>query len=425
MERQERALRADVGAAGDENGPGEPLPEPKEAFRCVQCATQLVQCNDPDSHRPFHLNKCRYCCSAAVWFCYGTTSFCASCHNDAGRLRNLTPEQLPPCAGPADCPLGIAHPPHGHEFSIGCTVCQALHEITSPLAIQKLKKEQQILLRKERLRDQVLTMLLGVWAALFCFFVHQSFEPFVSGLRSFLAFFFSLCEFVLLFAPFFLLYPLFLTAVNAPRPQVRLVMFFLGLAVLMWVCIPLQLILSTVPGSQALLPSLPWITPHFGIVQLAYLIRDTAILMGRFGAPIFGISYILYLLVIKPRYEPRFLANIALVFALSFSFELFSYIRYSAGYSYFLSVLLPIIYLELLAILVYSLYSLVLLTFHQLRPQYELWAYTVYINCKDVRAHRPFLSSLFYSIVALFVSLSFFSSLVWFGLADDPPFFFS
>lgn len=30
--------------------------------------------------------KCRYCCNQSVWFCFGTTHFCDSCHNNHGNL---------------------------------------------------------------------------------------------------------------------------------------------------------------------------------------------------------------------------------------------------------------------------------------------------------------------------------------------------
>jgi hypothetical protein len=32
--------------------------------------------------------------------------------------------QLPQCPGPAQCPLGIEHPPNGQEFVLGCSLCR-------------------------------------------------------------------------------------------------------------------------------------------------------------------------------------------------------------------------------------------------------------------------------------------------------------
>ncbi|XP_045202849.2 E3 ubiquitin-protein ligase MYCBP2-like isoform X2 [Mercenaria mercenaria] len=77
--------------------------------------------------------KCRYCCTIAVFFCFGNTHFCNSCHNDNVRVSRMG-DRLPKCpAGPSGqqltgaCPLGIQHPPNGTEFCIGCGLCANLH----------------------------------------------------------------------------------------------------------------------------------------------------------------------------------------------------------------------------------------------------------------------------------------------------------
>lgn len=41
--------------------------------------------------------KCRYCCSVAVFFCFGTTHFCNSCHDDFQRVTNIPKGELPNC----------------------------------------------------------------------------------------------------------------------------------------------------------------------------------------------------------------------------------------------------------------------------------------------------------------------------------------
>ncbi|CDQ78645.1 unnamed protein product [Oncorhynchus mykiss] len=74
--------------------------------------------------------KCRYCCSVAVFFCFGTTHFCNACHDDFQRMTSVPKEELPHCpAGPkgkqlegTDCPLHVVHPPTGEEFALGCGV---------------------------------------------------------------------------------------------------------------------------------------------------------------------------------------------------------------------------------------------------------------------------------------------------------------
>ena len=41
--------------------------------------------------------KCRYCCSVAVFFCFGTTHFCNACHDDFQRVTNLSKDGFPHC----------------------------------------------------------------------------------------------------------------------------------------------------------------------------------------------------------------------------------------------------------------------------------------------------------------------------------------
>ncbi|KAJ8666980.1 hypothetical protein QAD02_008642 [Eretmocerus hayati] len=76
--------------------------------------------------------KCRYCCSVAVFFCFGTTHFCKPCHDDFQRVTNIPKNELPACpAGPKakqlegdECPLHVKHPPTGEEFALGCGICR-------------------------------------------------------------------------------------------------------------------------------------------------------------------------------------------------------------------------------------------------------------------------------------------------------------
>jgi E3 ubiquitin-protein ligase MYCBP2 len=75
--------------------------------------------------------KCRFCCSIAIWFCFGTTHFCEPCHNRNGECTSKKKEDMPHCpVGPVfkqlegECPLKIKHPPTGEEFALGCGVCR-------------------------------------------------------------------------------------------------------------------------------------------------------------------------------------------------------------------------------------------------------------------------------------------------------------
>lgn len=45
--------------------------------------------------------KCRYCCSVAVFFCFGTTHFCNPSHDDFQRVTTIPKGELP------SCPAGI------------------------------------------------------------------------------------------------------------------------------------------------------------------------------------------------------------------------------------------------------------------------------------------------------------------------------
>ncbi|XP_035827428.1 E3 ubiquitin-protein ligase MYCBP2 isoform X3 [Aplysia californica] len=79
--------------------------------------------------------KCRYCCSVAVFFCFGTTHFCNLCHEEFQRVTAIPKTNLPHCpAGPKgiqlegeECPLHVKHPPTGEEFALGCGVCRNAH----------------------------------------------------------------------------------------------------------------------------------------------------------------------------------------------------------------------------------------------------------------------------------------------------------
>ncbi|VIO97478.1 B-box zinc finger family protein [Brugia malayi] len=79
--------------------------------------------------------KCRFCCSVAVYFCFGTTHFCTACHDDFQRLVCLPKKLLPKCpVGPkcvqldgSECPLRVKHPPTGEEFPLGCGICRNIN----------------------------------------------------------------------------------------------------------------------------------------------------------------------------------------------------------------------------------------------------------------------------------------------------------
>ncbi len=81
--------------------------------------------------------KCRFCCSVAVWYCFGTTHFCDKCHQIPGEMTGKSKEDLPKCpaapqgkplTGATECPLKLRHPPAGEEFALGCGQCRNARE---------------------------------------------------------------------------------------------------------------------------------------------------------------------------------------------------------------------------------------------------------------------------------------------------------
>ena len=117
-------------AAGDSFDPAELI--------CPGCAAGDAAQICPKHGTDYLEYKCRYCCSVAVWFCFGTTHFCEPCHNDNGRMVQMQQQAtLPKCpCGPcgkalapdAECPIGGQHPPTGEEYSLGCGVCRGVSE---------------------------------------------------------------------------------------------------------------------------------------------------------------------------------------------------------------------------------------------------------------------------------------------------------
>ncbi|XP_052752649.1 E3 ubiquitin-protein ligase MYCBP2 isoform X3 [Galleria mellonella] len=107
--------------------------EPAELV-CGACSDIAGARTCPKHGADFLEYKCRYCCSVAVFFCFGTSHFCNACHDDFQRVTNIPKHLLPQCpAGPKgeqlpgsseECPLHVQHPPTGEEFALGCGVCR-------------------------------------------------------------------------------------------------------------------------------------------------------------------------------------------------------------------------------------------------------------------------------------------------------------
>ncbi|GFR50183.1 hypothetical protein Agub_g12352 [Astrephomene gubernaculifera] len=70
--------------------------------------------------------KCKYCCSLASWFCFGTTHFCDPCHRDycARKLLGFKPTPGSACVDPNCAFKHVPHPPPGQEACLGCGMCR-------------------------------------------------------------------------------------------------------------------------------------------------------------------------------------------------------------------------------------------------------------------------------------------------------------
>jgi E3 ubiquitin-protein ligase MYCBP2 len=104
---------------------------------CGGCLPHSADADCPKHGKDYIQFKCRFCCSEALFFCFGTTHFCSTCHDRPGDMQDVAARGgLPHCpAGPggkqlpgteADCPLklGARHPKPGDEFCLGCSLCR-------------------------------------------------------------------------------------------------------------------------------------------------------------------------------------------------------------------------------------------------------------------------------------------------------------
>jgi E3 ubiquitin-protein ligase MYCBP2 len=120
---------ARCGAAG-----GDAAFDPKDLV-CSSCLPHAAEAECAKHGREFIVWKCRFCCSEALFFCFGTTHFCSTCHDRPGECQEMErSSRLPKCpAGPLgkalpggvrECPLKGAHPDPGTEFVLGCSICR-------------------------------------------------------------------------------------------------------------------------------------------------------------------------------------------------------------------------------------------------------------------------------------------------------------
>lgn len=132
-----RVSSSDPDGSSDASSVNNRQPQPHDSYDpnelvCGGCSDVSRAQICPKHGTEFLEYKCRYCCSVAVFFCFGTTHFCGPCHDDFRSIMNTPKDDLPSCpVGPASkklqgtsCPLNVQHPPTGTEFALGCGVCR-------------------------------------------------------------------------------------------------------------------------------------------------------------------------------------------------------------------------------------------------------------------------------------------------------------
>merc|ERR1712127_1151402 len=128
----------------------------KEDLRCTDCTLKAIGAGKTEcaEHGKIQIDwKCQYCCSVAVFTCFGTHFFCKPCHDLAPQVYPHL-EKIPTkdCNG-IDCPLGIAHPPPTHDpkkggvFPLGCGICRS----ENLEKLQKANATKQIAFKAEDL----------------------------------------------------------------------------------------------------------------------------------------------------------------------------------------------------------------------------------------------------------------------------------
>lgn len=102
----------------------------KEDLMCQDCLLKEIGAGQTscEIHGRIQIDwKCQYCCSVALFCCFGTHYMCKPCHDEYNRTCN---PPLHDCHG-VNCPLGIAHPPpnsdprKGGVFPLGCGICRS------------------------------------------------------------------------------------------------------------------------------------------------------------------------------------------------------------------------------------------------------------------------------------------------------------
>lgn len=122
----------------------------KEDLRCKKCQMKafgagLEEC---DKHGKDQIDwKCMFCCSVALFHCFGTHYFCNDCHDEYCRPP-YNQVETKDCNG-VNCALGVPHPPASMDhtkstFPLGCGLCRSdrlAHMKENHLIVQEVSIE--------------------------------------------------------------------------------------------------------------------------------------------------------------------------------------------------------------------------------------------------------------------------------------------
>ncbi|WIA08484.1 hypothetical protein OEZ85_007920 [Tetradesmus obliquus] len=103
----------ECGAAGDA-----PAAYDAQELVCGSCSAHAAGNNCPSHGTEFVAWKCKYCCSVASWFCWGSTHMCSRCHDYPSQRHGNR------CPGMGRCELTVPHPPPGESACLGCEACR-------------------------------------------------------------------------------------------------------------------------------------------------------------------------------------------------------------------------------------------------------------------------------------------------------------
>jgi len=128
----EEAKNEDPSDDDEEDEEKAALKHKPEQLICPKCASNVLKGAEYGNtyckkHKEAFIDyKCRYCCSVALFFCFGSHHFCDPCHRKAWELRNKKEKDIKQCKGKEHCPLKIEHPDNGKEYALGCGLCREM-----------------------------------------------------------------------------------------------------------------------------------------------------------------------------------------------------------------------------------------------------------------------------------------------------------